>query len=192
MAPEPDPDPSILGRLSLRLPELLVGLLLLFRKIRLQLDRSLRLLSLIAAMGVRFFEHFLSLCIVESSLSFGDTELALHQGHPCPFFGVNGLLESFVSRAGHGLLGRLREQIQHVRVPTLLLPVLLDSPELLDYGSLERRDGAFAESWWCQSIELPAPLPELHTRRGGISASVAYFVAATLRATGQPIRVDAT
>jgi hypothetical protein len=40
------------------------------------------------------------------------------------------LLESYVPRAGRGMLGRFREKIQHAWI--LLLPVLLDPLELLD------------------------------------------------------------
>jgi hypothetical protein len=166
------------------LPKLLIGFLLLPRYLRLQLDRSLRSLPLIAAMRVRFLEHLFSLRIVECSLPFSDAELALHHRHSGSGFAFLNVLESFVPHVG-GMLGRFGEKIQHARI--LLLEALLDSLELLDYGSFERHDGALAESRWCQSVELPALLPQLNKGWGVITASGASFVAATLRALGQPV-----
>jgi hypothetical protein len=143
----------------------------------------LRSLPLIAAMRVRFFEHLFSLRIIECSLPFSDAELALHHRHSGSGFAFLDVLERFVPHVG--MLRRFGEKIQHARI--FLLKILPNSLELLDYGSFERHDGALAESRWCQSVELSALLPELDKGRGVITASGASFVAATLRALGQPV-----
>lgn len=82
-------------------------------------------------MRLRLLEQLLTLRIVEGSFTLGDAQLAFHHRHPFTLLGVVELLESYVPRAGRGLLWYFRELTQRFRVS--LLPDLLDSLELFDY-----------------------------------------------------------